>query len=298
MRNDAVEHDLPIVLITINKIEDPSITSSSGDLRVHLDPMNESDIVRILENSTRIDKPNIFAIARITGGFVKLARVVATAVERDQRKAFDSAALVTVDTIRDAVRALPGLSGDALLWLSGIALFSELRVGPSTDESDVATLATFLGVDVRKVQAWNRAAITAQVMSDRGDRVFITPALLAILLAGDLVRDRRGDLATWLRTLPRRLQEAFSSQLGQLGYWEEGRALARELIGTDGPFGNLLAERQPWARSAFLALGTVCKHEALNRVEVWIHDDATAAEQLAEDRGDVPSTVESRWRSG
>lgn len=120
-------------------------------------------------------------------------------------------------------------------------------------------------------------------MSDRGGRVFVTPALLAVLLARDLVRERKHDLPAWLRTLPPRLQEAFAKQIGQLGYSEQGREFARGLLDATGPFGDLLAERQPWAREAFLALGTIARSEALDRLEGWVTRVAGAAQDLARD---------------
>jgi hypothetical protein len=283
LRDSIVLHDLPIILITINKIEDGDTKATSRDLRVHVAPMSEDDIVRILDASTKLGKTRIFAISRITGGFVKLAQVVAEAVERDQTGAFDPAALVTVDVIRDAVRSLLGVSGEALRWLGMVALFSEVSTSGSDAGSEIALLAAFAGVTIQDVRSWNRRAITTQVLSDRGDGVFVTPSLLAVLLARDVIRDRRLDLGNWLRKLPPRLQEAFASQLGQLRYSDEGIALSQELIGIDGPFGDLLTERQPWAREAFLALGSVAKGEALTRMEAWVRDVDTAAEELSRD---------------
>lgn len=283
LRGDAFDHELAIVLITINKVEDPDIRSSAGDLRIHLAPMTGPDVTRIIQGAARLDQSVLMRIADITGGFVKLAIVVAKAIARDPQQVFNTSTLVTTDTVRHAVANLPGLSEEAMLWLSGVALFSEIRTIETDADSDIALLSAFLGVDARKVERWHRDAVTAQVLSDRGERVFVTPALLAVWLATDLVRSQRKRLAEWLATVPNRLQSAFSAQLGQLGYWEDGRALARQLIASDGPFGDLLLERQTWARSTFLALGTVCRSEALARLEGWVRNDETAALELATD---------------
>lgn len=280
----TVENDnLPVLLVTINKIEDPDIRATDRDLRVHVARMTEDDIVRILDDGT-IDKPRIFAIARITGGFVKLARVVAEAVARDRDSVFDLSSLVTVDIIRDAVRSLLGVPDEALRWLGAVALFSEVGIDSAETGSDLAILAKFAGVSVHEARAWTRRALTVQVLSDRGDRIFVTPALLAVLLARDFVRERRHDLPGWLREIPPQLQESFASQLGQLRYAHEGRALARELMAADGAFGDLLLERHSWTRRAFLALGSIAKPEALARLERWLEEVPAAAAELDRDR--------------
>ena len=138
LRDSIVHHDLPVTLITINKIEDGDIRPTSRDLRVHVEPMTEADIIRILDSSMKLGKTQVFAIARITGGFVKLARVVAEAVARDQTGGFDLAALVNVDMIRDAVRSLLGVPIEALRWLGVVALFSEVHVDATDAGSDLA----------------------------------------------------------------------------------------------------------------------------------------------------------------
>ena len=189
---------------------------------------------------------------------------------------FDPTALVNVDIIRDAVRSLLGVPVEALRWLGVVSLFSEVQIAASDDNSDLVLLASFAGVAIQDVRAWNTKAITAQVLSDRGDGVFVTPALLAVLLAREIVRDRKHDLAAWLRGLPPRLQESFASQLGQLRYSEEGHALARELIGVDGPFGDLLQSASRgrgrhswrWGRS-----------RGMKRSNAWRFGFATSMEQ-------------------
>lgn len=283
LRGDIVAHNLPIALITINKIEDSKITSGARDLRVPLDPMTEQDIIRILQASTKLDNGQIFAISKLVRGFVKLARVVGEAVERDRTGAFDPAGLVAVDKIRVAVQSLLGVPDPALRWFGVVAMFSEVEVSSSADESDLARLAKFADVSVSDARNWNARATALQVMSDRGGKVFITPALLAVLLARNVIDERRHDLGTFLQGLPPRLQEAFASQLGQLRFSDEGLALARQLIGTNGPFGDLLAERQPWARESFLALGSAARDDALSRLEAWLGEVETAPLELARD---------------
>lgn len=282
LRRDAVDRGLAILLITIGHVEDDEIDTLPPDRRIPLEPMRETDVVRILQASTRIDPTSIARIAHITGGFIRLAGVVATAVQV-QGNAFDTAALVRVDAIQQAVRSLPGVGDDALRWLSAIALFGDIRSDATGDDSEQAILATFVGVNVAQVGAWNRSAIAAQVLSDRGGRIFVTPTLLAVLLARDLARARKAEISAWIRQLPRRLQESFAAQLGQLRYSEEGRALASEIIGPTGPFGDLLAERQPWARTAFLALGSVARREALERLATWVERTPGAPSELATD---------------
>ena len=283
LRQDVIERRISIVLVTIGLVEDNETVTLPPDLRLLVKPMQETDVVRILQASTQTDPRNIARIAHLTGGFIKLADAVATAVMK-QSNAFDAAALVHVDDIREAIQKLPGVGEDALRWLSAIALFGDIRTDTNGDDSEQAILAAFVGLNVAHVAAWNAAAIVAQVLSDRGGRIFVTPTLLAVLLARDLARLRKADIASWIRKLPLRLQESFSAQLGQLRYSQEGRALAVEIIGSTGPFGDLLAESRPWARNAFLALGSVARLEALERLTAWVNETPSAAAELATDQ--------------
>ena len=295
LRQELLERQQPTLLVTINKIEDREIRSDGSDLRIHLDPMREDDIVRILDDGI-LDKSRIFAIAHITGGFVKLARVVAEAAARDLASVFDPSTLITVDTIQVAVRSLLRFPDAAMRWLGAVALFSEVRIDSSEPGSELEYITTFSGVEIPDVRDWIQSALTAQVLSDRGQRIFVTPSLLAVLLARDLARARRHDLPSWLRGLPPRLQESFAQQMGQLRYSIEGRELVSELVSADGPLGDLLAERQPWARNAFLALGSIARAEALLRLEEWVKDSSTAAAELSGDRALQQLLFRLVWR--
>lgn len=272
------------LLLTIGRIENEELIASRGNRRILLQPMKGTSVARILERSTRVGRTSAERIATITGGFVKLALVVARAVEHDHARAFDSSHLVTIDIVHETLRALPGLSEDAIKWLGAISLFSEVRLSSMEPVSESDLLADFAGVNKLNVPVWTTAAVRAQVLNDRGGTVHITPALLAASLARELVNERKHRLREWLRLLPSRLQHSFSAQLGQLRYSDEGQRLAGELVAPTGPFGNLLVEEQPWAREAFLALGTVAKWEAIRQLYNWIRDVPHAAEDLASSR--------------
>src|SRR5690606_33893117 len=146
---------------------------------------------------------------------------------------------------------------------------SSIEHSSTVSSSDAVVLAGKLDITAYQLDSLIARVKREQILMDGGGVIYVTPDLMAQWLQESFLKVH-GDLFTqWLPTLSESLQRAHSRQLERLRGSAGGRDWAARLVEANGPFGDLLARRQPWADSVLLALSAAAKDAAVEYVASW-----------------------------
>jgi len=254
----------------------------SGDTLVRLQPLPENVISKVLEGNTGLSADARAWIASQTGGFIKLAQLVGTELARDDAALGDLGQLSASTEVERALIRMMGNDAKKVELLKLLACFATIDSSPGIEGSELSRLAEKLGLSSLQVESMTARAKQEQILADTGSLLYVTPDLLAQWLLESFLRFHSGSFTAWLPTLSDRLRAAHARQLERLRGTPGGRVWAAKLVSTTGPFGDLLARRQPWADDALLALGAAAKIAVAEYLADWARRTPDAAAQIAE----------------
>lgn len=274
-------------LITIEVERDGGASRPpDGDALIHLTPLPVKVISKVLEGNAGLGPDARNWIARQTGGFIKLAKLVGDELARDPSAVGSLASLSIATEVDNALSRMLGNSQQQVDLMKLFSCFSSIEHTTSAVASpESVMLAEKLGIHPFELHSLVSQVKREQILMDSGGFIYVTPDLMAQWLQESFLKAYGSLFAQWLPTFPQQLQAAHSRQLERLRSSNAGREWASRLVRTAGPFGDLLARRQPWADSILLALGAAAKDAVIDCVGAWARKEADAAHQVVERDG-------------
>jgi hypothetical protein len=270
-------------LITIGADRDGTANRPpSGDALIRLRPLPRPVIAKVLESNRGLDPEAIAWVAERTGGYIKLAKLVADELAKDSTVTGNIAQVSAITTVEHALKRMLGDDAQRLELLQLMACFANVEHVAREGVSEVRTLASKLGISLLSVERLCDAAKRGQVLADTGGYFYVTPDLLAQWLLQRFLTVHSASFVEWLPTLPERLRQAHTRQLERLRGSEDGKNWAARLLRPSGPFGDLLALRQTWADQALLALSSAAKEAAVDYVATWAGQASDAIARVCE----------------
>lgn len=270
-------------LITIGADRDGTANRAPpGDALIRLKPLPTTVIAKILVTNPGLDPNTREWVATRTGGYIKLAKLVADELAIDPTAAGNLSQLSAVTTVEHALKRMLGDDQQRLELLQLTSCFASVGHGLRDGVSDLRMLASKLDLNQLSLERLCDAAKRGQVLADTGGYYYVTPDLLAQWLLQRFLLVHSTTFVEWLPSFPEQLLQAHFRQLERLRGSEHGKSWAGRLLEPSGPFGDLLALRQLWAEHALLALSAAAKDAAISYVSRWSRSAADAAQRIVE----------------
>lgn len=244
-----------------------------------LPPLSEEQVRAVVSGtSVVLGEEQQRWIARVAQGYVKLATVLAEAAARG---------LITVTDLTTTFRVRQVLKGllpdqEVRKAMRGLALLT--RVGWEREVAlEGQAIAQFVSIPWDEMQEAIHRGVQLGLVSKQGRYRYVTPELLALWLATDLIQARKNDMLAFYAQLPTpQARDSLFTRLGQLTGLKEAEEMVRELLGDSGPFDSLDALEDEQASKPFFALAQGHAEVALTAMERLV--DGATHEQLVQFR--------------
>ncbi len=204
-------------------------------------------------------------VLRMSGGYVKLATALASAIAKQPDLATASE-LTGAYRVRAVLKAL--LPDDqAHRGMQAIALLERLGMEDELAAEGQA-VAKFLGIPWPDLQAVDVRMRARGLVVRRGRYRYVTPHLLAIWLAAEIFESLGKDLTRLQESLPtEESKRALLRRLADLGGHEYAQQVAKEMLSSGGLFPDFLALDDEAAAETFEMLSKVAPEAALDALE-------------------------------
>lgn len=196
-------------------------------------------IVELLKkNFSALPREAVLYVVRLSSGYVKLAFLIAEAIERFPEIVTARDLVRTLD-IKNLLQKIVPDDGAGKV-LRGMALLS--RVGWEEEVSmEGKALMEFMHLEWGEAQSYVGSLLRKGVLAKSGRYRYVTPHLLAVWFAAELWEDRCEDiinnlfakLTTW------QARRALLARLRDIGDEESARYVCEKLLGPDGLFRTL-----------------------------------------------------------
>lgn len=244
-----------------------------------LPPLSEDQVRAVVRvTSVTLGEEQQRWIARVAQGYVKLATALAEAAAKGSITVTDLTSTFKVRHILDGLLPDPQVRKA----MRGLALLT--RVGW---EREVAMeghfIAQLVGIPWDEMQEAIHRGVQLGLVSKQGRYRYVTPDLLALWLATDLIQARKNDILAFYAHLPTtQARDSLFARLGQLTGLKEAEEMVRELLSDSGPFDSLDALEDEQASKLFFVLAQGHADVALTAMERLV--DGATHEQLVQFR--------------
>jgi hypothetical protein len=241
-------------LLTIGHHDDaPALSLGPRSTLIDVRPLDEASIEAILaESRPKLPDDRRRWVAHQTKGFVKLAEILADAIEDSPIS--DVGASDPLVHTRLYLEAHFTRDGSRLL--EALALFT--RVGVAGDaRPHLLAIAKWLGLSWHRADALVEAAEKRNILARVDAHRYVTPALLAAWLVDSFVGASEDAIVDFLDTCDPHLLALAATRLQNLereGYGQAGRTLLRRLAEPGRRLGALEGFRDPSVARAFTAI--------------------------------------------
>lgn len=246
-------------LITVG----PGVTT--GINMFPLEPLDEDAMRRVVKGAAPGLLPeDVRWVVRRTGGFVKLAVVVAQALGRGVTT---TAQMATDSEVQRAVIGMVSRSEDERAALKGASLLT--RMGCANEaKAEGQAIANFMGIEWNGMHRLLLPAIDQGLVVRKGDYVYVTPQLLAEWLSAEVWRHWGHRIEDLHDSLPSEAsRDSFLRRLSQLGGLPSVKDVLERLVGPSGHFRELDSLDSQRPSRLFLVLSEGVPEEALRTLE-------------------------------
>lgn len=221
-----------------------TIGAANGDIRFRppgfylLELLPGEILEKLLKESfPALPKEAILYIASLSSGYVKLATIIAKALER-YPEIVSTNDLVHELEVRSLLQKIVP-DEKARKVMQGLAVFT--RVGWEEDVSlEGKAIMEFMGLGWDDAQGFVGRLVREGIVAKSGRYRYVTPYLLAVWLAAEVWEDRFEDLINFLEKLPTwSAKRALLARLRDIGDEESARRVCEKLLGPDGLFKTL-----------------------------------------------------------
>lgn len=226
-----------VVLITIDHSIQLAASAGPAEGRIEVGLMDQKKLEEVVKRAAPTLHPEARElIARVSGGYVKLATALALAYARDPKQisVTDLTKDYKVQKLLETLLPTPDDRG-------GMKALALSRIGWEEDLSgEGKAVAKFFDISWAKLQGIAKKMIDRGLVVRRGRYRYVTPHILAVWLASDVWETRGEEMFELLETLPTPgSKQALLERLLDLGDVPQARKVVEKMLGPEGLYKDL-----------------------------------------------------------
>jgi hypothetical protein len=253
----------------------------NGDVFVKLKAIAPKAIERILEKNHVLSSPIRKEIAARTGGYIKLAKLIADEIVADPTIGQKPDSWNKITIVEHALTRMIGTDKRRLSLIKILACFSRIEHNAKSTSSELYTLSQEASLPFSDTEETCAALRKEGLIADTGSYYYVTPDLLSQWLMESYIESHRESFSNLIQRMPQPLMRAHSRQLERLRGSETGKLWVQNSLESDGPFSNLLLLRQQWADEVLMALASAAPNNVATYVANWASKNTDAAIRIA-----------------